>query len=65
LAHTARTLGVEPSVQPDNRPVAEPETTRKPVISWDGKVTMTPADTSLAATTGDVVHSTFSAAWIR
>lgn len=65
LAHTARTLGVEPSVEPDNRPVAEPETTRKPVISWDGKVTMTPADTSLAATTGDVVHSTFSAAWIR
>ena len=35
----------------------------KPIVSWDGKVTMQPWDHSLRHVVGDVVHDRFSNAW--
>ena len=65
LNEVATALGVGVRLKRDNRPVANPETHRNPVISWDGKVTMDPLDIGLSQVEGDVVHSTFSAAWSR
>lgn len=65
LNDVATALGVGVRLKRDNRPVATPDAHRNPVISWDGKVTMNPLDIGLSNVEGDVVHSTFSAAWTR
>jgi MoaA/NifB/PqqE/SkfB family radical SAM enzyme len=65
LKEVARAMGVKAKIDGDNRPVADAATVRDPIISWDGKVTMNRSDINLSAVEGDVVHSTFSAAWNR
>ena len=65
LTDAAAALGIAVQLGADNRPVSTPRVARTPVISWDGKVTMNPLDTGLTAVEGDVVHSTFSSAWVR
>jgi hypothetical protein len=55
---------VVPTLEADNRPDINGSGPRRPVISWDGKVTMNPGDVGLTTVVGDVIHSKFSAALV-
>jgi MoaA/NifB/PqqE/SkfB family radical SAM enzyme len=59
----AHTLGQSISVVRDNRPQVVVASSAGPIVSWDGKVTMDPADYQLDSPVGDVVHSALSVAW--
>ncbi|MGB0641175.1 MAG: SPASM domain-containing protein, partial [Myxococcota bacterium] len=63
LASVARTLETEADLGEESAPRCCTAPERSPTISWDGKVTICPWDPSLANVVGDVVSSTFSAAW--
>jgi len=64
LMAAAKSCGVKPKLEADNRPNVMGTSTRRPVISWDGKVTMNPSDVSLRSVVGDVIASKFSAALV-
>lgn len=63
LAFVANALGTQADLGEENSPRLCTAPNRSPTISWDGKVTVCPWDPSLDNVVGDVIASTFSAAW--
>ena len=62
LVAVAESCGVVPALEADNRPDITGSGPRRPIISWDGKVTMSPGDFGLTSVVGDVIHSKLSVA---
>ena len=63
LARIAEALGVDADLGEEDQPRRCPAPRLAPTVSWDGKVTLCPADVRLENRVGEVTSSRLSAMW--